>query len=109
MKNFQRNNRNNNFNQHLVYNIRNIKIENKNDNNIGYYDEDYDKNKDKYQDKNYPDNYYYKNNFDLGFNINIEDLVVLVEKLNEIIYFLKSRKDAKNQCYDFLIFFIFLP
>ena len=107
MKNFQRNNRNNNFNQRLAYNIRNIKIENKNDNSIGYYDEDYDKNKDKYQDKNYPDNYYYKNNFDHGFNINIEDLVVLVEKLNEIIDFLKSRKDAKNQCYDFLNFFYF--
>ena len=36
-----------------------------------------------------------------SISINIEDLMVLEEKLSEIIYFLKNRKEVKNQCFDF--------
>ncbi len=39
--------------------------------------------------------------------INIEDLLILEEKLYEIIYFLKSIKNVKNQCYDFFNFLLY--
>jgi len=37
--------------------------------------------------------------------INIEDIMILEEKLNEIILFLKQRKEVKNQCFDFWNYF----
>ena len=57
-------------------------------------------------------NYYIANNnytankkLNSSISINIEDLMVLEEKLSEIIYFLKNRKEVRNQCFDFWNYF----
>ena len=59
-----------------------------------------------YDDNNYNNyiasNLIRKNN---SVSINIEDIMVLEEKLTEIIYYLKIRKDVKNQCFDFWNYF----
>ena len=52
-------------------------------------------------------NFIVNNNYNINkrqntsISINIEDLMVLEEKLSEIIFFLKNRKEVKNQCFDF--------
>ena len=38
-------------------------------------------------------------------SINLEDLMIFEEKFSEIIYFLKNRKEVKNQCFDFWNYF----
>ena len=99
MKNFQTNNKIYRFNQSLPYNSH---IKNKILNNIENY----------YNDGNNLENYEDNRNNYLGdvsniIKIDIEDLIILDEKLNEILYFLKSLKKVKNQCYDFWNFFYF--
>ena len=106
MKNFQINNRINRFNQSLPFEQKNYIIKNNNFNNEHYYDEEQNNLNNNEQEKYY-DNNYYKYNYNSDININIEDLIVLEEKLNEIIYFLKSKKEVKNQCYDFWNFLFY--
>ena len=55
-------------------------------------------------------NYYNINSFNQNkrnnsITINIEDIMILEEKLNEVILFLKKRKEVKNQCFDFWNYF----
>ena len=38
-------------------------------------------------------------------SVNLEDLMIFEEKLSEIIYFLKNRKEVRNQCFDFWNYF----
>ena len=40
-----------------------------------------------------------------SISINIEDLMIFEEKFSEIIYFIKNRKEARNQCFDFWNYF----
>ena len=107
MKNFQNKNRVNKFNQQIPYLKNHINFK------IGFYkNEDYyliDKNEEEeeYAEKKYFDKNYYLDIINNNININIEDLLILEEKLNEIIYFLKSIKNANNQCLDFWNFFVY--
>ena len=81
----------NNYKKNVISKIYNgVNIENKNKNN--YY------------------NYYNINSFNQNkrnnsMTINIEDIMILEEKLNEVILFLKKRKEVKNQCFDFWNYF----
>ena len=100
MKNFQINNRIKGNNQSFPYVQKNINIKNQFFNEEENYDEN------QYEDNNY-ENYYYNDNINKGVKIDIEDLIVLEERLNEIIYFLKSFKNVKNQCYDFWNFLFY--
>ena len=101
MKNFQINNKIKGINQPQPYFQKNITRKNKFFNDEENYDEN------QYEDNNYAENIYYNNNINNGIKIDIEDLIVLEEKLNEIIYFLKSFKNVKNQCYDFWNFLFY--
>ena len=105
MKNFQINNRINRFNQSLPYMENQIKTKNKLNMNENYLDLEQN-NLEEYEDNNYENNYYI-NNIANNISIDIEDLLVLDEKLNELIYFLKSIKDVKNQSFDFLNFLLY--
>ena len=100
MKNFQINNRIKGNDQSFPYVQKNINIKNQFFNEEENYDEN------QYEDNNY-ENYYYNDNINKGVKIDIEDLIVLEERLNEIIYFLKSFKNVKNQCYDFWNFLFY--
>ena len=40
-----------------------------------------------------------------SISINIEDLMIFEEKFSDIIYFIKNRKEARNQCFDFWNYF----
>ncbi len=48
---------------------------------------------------------YKKSNKNISITINIEDIIILVEKVNEIIYLIKNRKEVKKQCYEFWNYF----
>ena len=50
-------------------------------------------------------NSFNKNKRNNSMTINIEDIMILEEKLNEVILFLKKRKEVKNQCFDFWNYF----
>jgi len=108
MKNFQINNRINRFNQSLPYGQKNYNMKNNIFNNDKhYYDEEQNNLNNNEQEEYYNNNNYYKYNYNNDININIEDLIVLEEKLNEIIHFLKSKKEVKNQCFDFWNFLFY--
>ena len=81
------NDKGNKFNSYLNNNYEDF--ENDNENFGNYYMDNVNKNK--------------KQNSSIS--INIEDLMVLEEKLSEIIFFLKNRKEVKNQCFDFWNYF----
>ena len=107
MKQFQKNNRTNRFNQTLPFRGNNMNMK-----NDFIYREEYDdlaqEDLQDYEDNNnYFDKYFYLDNKNSNINIDLEDLIVLEERLNEIIYFLKSIKDVKNQCCDFMNFLLF--
>lgn len=102
-KNFHITNQPNRFNQSLPYSQKNNIIRDYFLSNVEHYNDD-----NKYNIENYEDDReYYINEVSCTININIEDLIIIEEKLNEIIYFLKSIKNVKNQCYDFWNFFYF--
>ena len=91
------NNSNNIINNYKDYDSFN----NNNINNNNYND---------YENASFNDNdngnyYLYNNNMskkqNVSMSINIEDLLVLEEKLSEIIIFLKNRREVKNQSFDF--------
>jgi hypothetical protein len=86
---------NNYINNNIINNYNNYNIYNNYDN----YNDSSDYNND--------NNYFNNNNKrkSHSISINIEDLIILEEKLNEIIFFLKTRKDVRNQCFDFWNFF----
>jgi hypothetical protein len=46
-----------------------------------------------------------KSDKNILITINIEDIIILVEKINEIIYLIKNRKEVKKQCYEFWNYF----
>jgi hypothetical protein len=63
-----------------------------------------------YDEANIESNYHNINSFNQNkrnnsMTINIEDIMILEEKLNEVILFLKKRKEVKNQCFDFWNYF----
>ena len=100
------NNTNNNFenNYYSINNYNNNNIDNRYNSFRNNYIED--------NDGNDIGSYYITNNNyninkkqNLSISINIEDLMVLEEKLSEIIYFLKNRKEVNNQCFDFWNYF----
>ena len=83
-------------------------------NNNNDYNNDYNDyyNNNNYEDYNNEDNYYndYDNENNINkrnnsISINVEDLMVLEEKLSEILYFLKGKNEVKNQCFDFWNYF----
>ena len=105
MKNYQVNNRMNRFNQSIPYMPQRI------NKNAFIYKEEYD-DEERNDFEEYEFNYKYDKNYYLdkmnnNININIEDLLILEERLKEIIYFLKSIKDVRNQCYDFWNFLFY--
>ena len=107
MKNFQNNNRVNKFNQQTPYLKNNINFKNGFYKNEDYYLIDKNEEEEEYAENKYFDKNYYLDIINNNININIEDLLILEEKLNEIIYFLKSIKNANNQCLDFWNFFVY--
>ena len=101
MKNFQINNRANQFNESIKFIRSNNNFNNRIFKNYSYYYLIANNNEEQNKEyKNY-EKYHYLDNINRNININIEDLLILEEKLNELIYFLKSIKDTKNQCLDF--------
>jgi CTD small phosphatase-like protein 2 len=66
-------------------------------NNYQSYNDDFDNN----DNENIVNNYNINKKLNSSISINIEDLMVLEEKLSEIIYFLKNRKEVRNQSFDF--------
>ena len=102
MKSFHKNNQ---IIQTSPYIKKNLNIKNKLNMNEEYYNAN-PNNIEIYEDNNY-DNNYYRDSIIKGINIDIEDLLILEEKLYEIIYFLKSIKNVKNQCYDFFNFLLY--
>ena len=122
---FQPQGHNENYhNQSLPFiNSNNTNIRNKylSDNNY-YYNKEEENNYNYFKDNNNIDNYnnynIYNNNDNYldnnlfknnkknnSISINIEDLIIFEEKLSEIIYFLKNRKEVNKQCYDFWNYF----
>ena len=89
------------------YNSNDNYIDNNIINNYNIYNNNYIS----YNDYNNQDSYYINNNINkenkkkFSISINIEDLMVLEEKLSDILYFLKTKKEVKNQCYDFWNYF----
>ena len=102
MKSFQINNQ---FNQISPYKKKNLNFKNKLNMNEEYYYVNKN-NMEKFKDVNYDSNYY-RDSLLKGINIDIVDLLILEEKLNEVIYFLKSIKNAKNQSYEFFNFLLY--
>jgi CTD small phosphatase-like protein 2 len=103
-----------NYNFNNSYEIENNYYTNNNknmlnNNVIGKYNNPQNYNIDEYNNnENDIGNYYIpNNNYNINkkqnssISINIEDLMVLEEKLSEIIFFLKNREEVKNQCFDF--------
>ena len=103
-----------NYNFNNSYEIENNYYTNNNknmlnNNLIGKYNNPQNYNIDEYNNnENDIGNYYIpNNNYNINkkqnssISINIEDLMVLEEKLSEIIFFLKNREEVKNQCFDF--------
>ena len=105
MKNYPVNNKIKGINQFLPHMKKNIVMKNK------YFNDEYHYYDNQYEDNIYDENNYYynsiNNSINNGVKIDIEDLIVLEEKLNEIIYFLKTFKNMKNQCYDFWNFLFY--
>ena len=77
------------------------------------YDDGNDNNNEYNGNHNTSSDNYYNNKYNFNKNniknneisINIENILSLEEKLNEIIFFLKERKNVKDQCYDFWNYF----
>ena len=75
------------------------------------YNNDYDNDNDNDYDNDYnynEENYYNVNSINERTNsisINVEDLILLEEKLSDIIFILKTKKDVKKQCLDFWNYF----
>ena len=77
------------FNSHMVNNYIN--------NNYNYYN---------YNEGNYNyNNINEQEGINNSISINIEDLLIFEDKLNEIIYFLKNKKEVNIQCINFWNFF----
>ena len=79
-------------NNTINFNKNEIRKYSTNESNNNYSVDDADNNKKKND----------KNNLIL---INIEDIIKLVEKLNEIIYLIKNKKEVKKQCHDYWTYF----
>ena len=100
-----------NFRQKFLKNNYYNSKDNYTDNNIINNYNIYNNNYISYNDYNNQDSYYINTNANKenrkknSISINIEDLMVLEEKLNDILYFLKTKKEVKNQCYDFWNYF----
>ncbi len=97
--NFNGNNTVNSNNLRNNYNSNNIQKYN-NNNNINYYNNNNNINDNDIEERN-QNIISNLNQNQQSIQLNIEDLMVLEEKLSEIISSLKGRQKVENQCFDF--------